>query len=37
MAQMSLPTEKTDLSGRRSVNDPAVGIGRKQSHICFRT
>lgn len=28
MAQMSLPTEKTDISGRRSINDPAVGSGR---------
>jgi len=28
MAQMSLPSEKTDLDGRRSVNDPACGSGR---------
>lgn len=28
MSQMSLPSEKTDLGGRRSVNDPACGSGR---------
>lgn len=28
MAAMSLPSEKTDLDGRRSVNDPCCGSGR---------
>ena len=28
MAAMSLPTEKTDLDGRRTVNDPCCGSGR---------
>lgn len=28
MAQMNLPEEKTDLDGRRSVNDPCCGSGR---------
>ena len=28
MAQMNLPAEKTDLDGRRSVNDPCCGSGR---------
>lgn len=28
MAAMNLPTEKTDLDGRRTVNDPCCGSGR---------
>ena len=28
MAQMQIPEEKTDLAGRRSVNDPCSGSGR---------
>jgi hypothetical protein len=28
MAQMNLPEEKTELDGRRSVNDPCCGSGR---------
>ncbi|MEZ6131131.1 MAG: N-6 DNA methylase [Planctomycetaceae bacterium] len=28
MAQMSLPFERTDLDGRRTVNDPCCGSGR---------
>ncbi len=28
MAAMNLPQEKTDLDGRRTVNDPCCGSGR---------